>query len=650
MDRINRNFLSRRTFVGIAAVAGAQMAVFGLSGCASEEGATGSSSPSGSYTPGTYEANALGKFNDVTISATFSEDKITEIEVTNHYETTRIAQPAVEGIPTAIVEHQSLGVDTVTGATLTSLAILNAVASCVDEAGGDSEALRKVPVETSAPQEVQEISADVVIVGAGGSGMGAAMAAATAGAQNVVVVEKSSNIGGNALVSGGFLYYIAAPDDFKPDNNGSYDKYIDDVMAAESTKIADPSIVSTVEAQLAEYRASGNTKVFDSKEYFCLDFAATSGEGTPVEGYIKESNYVSNYTAWLTNLGFEWSKPLFGIVGYMYPRWTMPVEGFGGEGYFDFYDEMLDTQSLPVNILLDTAAQDLIIEYGKVVGINAQTSTGETYRITAPQTILATGGFSGNPDMLREYNTFWNFDDSKTIPTTNVYGHTGDGIKMALDAGGTVDAMDNQMLFPFNSPATMSADDVAGYRGDAVVVNKEGKRFVDETSDRFTLSGAIMEQTDQLVYMLSDKNQIEFYKGPEFEEVYLERDQLLKADTLEGLAEAIGCPADALKETLDQFNANVDAQAEDEFGRYYYTENSKVLEGPFYAAPCTWAAHITIGGVVVDTDNHVLSGSGETIEGLYAVGELANERLGLSSMGDGVYAAQKIFGAISDAE
>lgn len=628
--------------MGLATVAGVHMAVLGLPGCAPSN----SNGAAASYKPGTYEASALGKFNDVTVSATFGEDAIEAIEVLSHSETTRIAEPAIVGIPAAIVTFQSLGVDTVSGATLTSSAILNAVAACVDEAGGNSDKLKQVPVDYAVSEETQELSADVVIVGAGGSGMGAAMAAATAGAQNVLVVEKSSNVGGNALVSGGFLYYISAPDEYKIENSETYDRYIQDVMEAESTLIADPSIVATVEQQLEEYRASGSTKVFDSKEYFCLDFAATSGEGTPVEGYIKESNYVSNYTSWLTGLGFEWSKPLFGIVGYMYPRWTMPVEGFGGEGYFNFYDRLLDEQALPVNILLDTAAQDLIIEEGRVVGVNALTSHGESYRITADQVILATGGFSGNPTMLREYNSFWNYDESTDIPTTNVYGHTGDGVKMALEAGGTTEAMDNQMLFPFNSPVTMSADDVAGYRGDAVVVNKEGERFVDETSDRFTLSGAIMEQTDQLVYMLSDSNQIEFYKGPEFEEVYLRRAQLFKADTLEELADEIGCSASTLQATIDVFNENVEASAEDEFGRYYYTENSKVLEGPFYAAPCTWAAHITLGGVVVNSDNQVLDEAGNAVAGLYAVGELCNERLGLSSMGDGVYAAQKIFGVI----
>lgn len=220
--------------------------------------------------------------------------------------------------------------------------------------------------------------------------------------------------------------------------------------------------------------------------------------------------------------------------------------------------------------------------------MTATAEDGTTYAIAAPRVPIATGGFSGNSDLLKEHNTTWNFPDA-AIATTNVNGHTGDGVRMATALGAGVADMGNQMLFPFNSPITLSAEDIMGAFGDSPVVNKEGRRFVDETTDRFTIA--------------------------------------------------------VLEETIGAFNEAAASGEDDEFGRYIYTELSSVEEPPFFASPATWAAHITLGGITADDGTHeALDESGAPIPGLYVAGEARNTIAGVGSIADGVAAGKTIAG------
>ena len=150
-------------------------------------------------------------------------------------------------MPERIVSAQGLGVDTVTGATLTSMGIVNAVAACVDEAGGKSSQLKKVGASEPVG-ETKGLESDVVVVGAGASGMGAALAAAQAG-KRVIVLEKNSNIGGNCLVSGGYLEYLTAPAEARPEMSEQLDRYVEEVLASELVIETDPELVATVRAQ-----------------------------------------------------------------------------------------------------------------------------------------------------------------------------------------------------------------------------------------------------------------------------------------------------------------------------------------------------------------------------------------------------------------
>lgn len=633
-----QGFLSRRSFVSAATVAGVSMAVFGLAGCAPKAASEKSGS---SFASGTYAGQADGKFDYIKVEVDCSADAIEAVRVVESNETARISDAAFEAIPQRIVDAQGLAVDTVTGATLTSMGIIAAVEDALKQSGADMSGLRKAGAREP-KTDVVEMDADVVVVGAGASGMGAAIASAQAG-NNVVVLEKNSNIGGNCLVSGGYLEYLSAPDEARPEMSDELHRYVQEVFESDIAAQQTPSVLEAARSQYEAYKASGGTKLFDSNEFYALDYAVTTGEGLPVEVYLPMADNISVLNTWMTDLGFEWKTPTFPITGYLYPRWSSPTTGVCGEGYFDFFDTVLDGQGLDVEVLLATSATELMTDAGAVVGVKAVAEDGATYEVNAPTVILASGGYSGNEELLREYNETWPFPEGK-LSTTNVNGHTGDGIVMARELGASLGDMGNQMMFPFNDPITMSAENVSGTFADSPIVNKQGKRFLDETTDRFTMTAALMEQEDSLCFMVSDAESVIVTEASPGEETLLRRGQLFKADTLEELAEQMGVDPQTFVAEIDRFNGFVEAGQDDDFGRYLFTEISAVDTPPFYAAPATWATHITIGGINTDEGFNVLAESGEVIAGLYACGEVRNGICGVSSIADGVAAGKAIFG------
>lgn len=631
--------MSRRTFMAAAAFAGVQVAVFSLAGCTPKNAAA----QAGGYTPGTYTGSADGKFDRITVETEFSDSAIVDIRIIEQRDTARIADAALDAMPARIIAAQGLGVDTVTGATLTSMGIVNAVANCVDEAGGNASKLKKIGA--SEPTGATEtLEADVVVVGGGASGMGVAIAAAQAG-KRVIVLEKNSNIGGNCLVSGGYLEYLTAPESARPDMTPELHRYVEEVLNSDVAASTDPAYVEQVRAQYDAYKASGSTKLFDSQEFYALDFAATTGEGLPVDAYLPGAANISALNDWMTELGFDWQTPTHLITGYAYPRWSNPTSGVCGEGYFDFFDGVLAEGGYDVQVLLATTAQEITMDGSTVSGVVAVAEDGTTYNVSAPTVVLASGGFSGNGDLLREYNTMWPYPEG-TLTTTNVNGHTGDGIVMARKLGAAVGDMGNQMMFPFNDPITFSAENVSGTFADSPIVNKQGKRFLDETADRFEMTAALMEQEDSLCFMVSDADSVYVTEASPGEDTLLRRGQLFKADTLEDLAKQMGVDSHAFVTEIERFNAFAQAGQDEDFGRYLFTDISVVDTPPFYAAPATWAAHITIGGLEADNDTFaVLDESGQPIAGLYACGEVRNGICGVSSIADGVAAGKAIFAA-----
>ena len=587
------------------------------------------------YTEGTYTATAQGNNGPVTVSVTFSADAITDVTVVEHSETAGLSDRPIAEIPAAIVENQSLAVDTVSGATNSSNAILTAVADCVAQAGGDVEALKAVAVE-KAPVEDVEATYDVVVLGGGGAGLTASITAAQNGAK-VILVEKAGSLGGNTLIAGqGFN----ACDPERQANTemseallGQLKSYLD-LDPADFGAFAE--VLETVKGQINDYIASGSTTLFDSPELHMLH-TYMGGKRTGLDGTVIEPDlelartFATNALdalEWAESIGAQWNDTTSTILGAMWPR----SHGLANGNVITILTDAAKANG--VEIVTDTRANKLIVENGKVVGVKATTSEGANVTLHANSgVVLATGGFSANAPMVVEYNNYWP-GLSDTMPSTNAPTITGDGIVMAKAVGADLVGMGFAQLMPSSHPVDGSL--FSGIWGSAetqVFVNKEGKRYVNEYAERDVLSKAALEQTDGIFYIICDNK---IAKNADVAGMEA-KGNVVVADTLEELAEKLGIPADTFVETIERYNSFVDAQKDDDFGKPLFGE--KIDEAPFVATPRSPSLHHTMGGVKIDTNTHVISTEGNVIDGLYAAGEVtgglhAGNRLGGNAMTD----------------
>ena len=587
------------------------------------------------YTEGTYTATAQGNNGPVTVSVTFSADAITDVTVVEHSETAGLSDRPIAEIPAAIVENQSLAVDTVSGATNSSNAILTAVADCVAQAGGDVEALKAVAVE-KAPVEDVEATYDVVVLGGGGAGLTASITAAQNGAK-VILVEKAGFLGGNTLIAGqGFN----ACDPERQANTEMSEALLGELKSYLDLDPADfgafAEVLETVKGQINDYIASGSTTLFDSPELHMLH-TYMGGKRTGLDGTVIEPDlelartFATNALdalEWAESIGAQWNDTTSTILGAMWPR----SHGLANGNVITILTDAAKANG--VEIVTDTRANELIGESGKVVGVKATTSEGANVTLHANSgVVLATGGFSANAPMVVEYNNYWP-GLSDTMPSTNAPTITGDGIVMAKAIGADLVGMGFAQLMPSSHPVDGSL--FSGIWGSAetqVFVNKEGKRYVNEYAERDVLSKAALEQTDGIFYIICDNK---IAKNADVAGMEA-KGNVVVADTLEELAEKLGIPADTFVETIERYNSFVDAQKDDDFGKPLFGE--KIDEAPFVATPRSPSLHHTMGGVKIDTNTHVISTEGNVIDGLYAAGEVtgglhAGNRLGGNAMTD----------------
>ena len=630
--------IGRRRFLTLAAASGAALVSLGSPDMRAVRADEPAATSGQVFTPGTYAASARGKRGFLHLEADFDEGTIREIRIGENHETPRIAATAMSVIPAQIVEYQSLGVDTITGSTLTSYAILSAVADCVEQAGGDVAALQAAPGPQKS-SEVVDIDADVCVIGAGAAGMATAISCAQHGAR-VAVFEKVSNIGGNALVSGGVLTYIDAPLELRSDLTESYKAYLEGCFEqAPGIGVTDEQL-ATIRAQYEEWLAAGNTKTFESPELNALINLIGQGGGD-YQALLDYSYTNGPLLEWLGEFDIEW-KPLIGIAGYPYPAYATPTYGTGGEGYFHAFDEAIDEQSLPIDILFCTPASELLLDGdGAVVGATGVCDDGTTYNVHAPKTVICTGGYSGSTELMQRNDHGWGFSELAYIPTDNAYGHTGDGLLMAEGVGGAYVTDDFNYIILMTNGRDQSVEALIGDTGNCLLVNKEGMRFINEAAPRNDVCRALMAQTDQLGFIVCDHANSNIGDdgitslGSEVD-LMLEAEQLYRADTLEELAEQIGVPAEAFVATVASYNDCAASETDPEFGRTFFTDACPIDEGPFYACPVSWSSHITCDGILTDENFNVLREDGSAITGLYAAGEVIPGGGGLDVFGYGL--------------
>ncbi len=556
------------------------------------------------YTPGEYEGVSSGYGGEMKVKVTVDETSITKIDIISHADTPGVSTNAFDQIPPAIIEQQSLAIDVVSGATFSSLGILNAVQDGLKKAGADIEALKKAPEKQETEKSTIEKTADVIVVGGGGAGLSAAITATDNGA-SVIVIEKTGVLGGNTLVCGG-IYNCPDPELQEPEG------------------------------------------IEDSPEFFA---AQTWEAGDKVANKELVDTMCSNAydgLVWLKELGVPFENFITQGAGSLYRRTHGSTEP-NGTGFINAYVKNLSEKTDLCEIMMNTKGIDLIVDGNKVVGVNAVDKDGNDIVLKANKNvILATGGFAGNVELRQKYCEGKKWPNLGTsVLTTNVKGVAGDGIIMAEKVGAGFVDMEHIQLLHLGNPKTGS---IAGgvlnkirSADEVIFVNKEGNRFIREDGRRDVICKAILEQTDGVMYIIHNGDNID----PESDEIknMVKEGTVFRGETIEELAKQIGTDPVNLQKSLDSYNACVDAGADTETGRELL--NCKIEQGPYFATPRVPSAHHTMGGVRIDKECRVLGEDGTPIEGLIAAGEITGGIHGANRVGGNAVVDTVVFGRIA---
>lgn len=577
---------------------------------------------------GTYETTTLG-FNLKTlvpVTVKISDSKIVDIAIGENGETNGYYQSVEKNLIPRILDNQSINVDAVTGATVTSNAVLQGVQDCLIEAGADVTAMfKELPKSTN----TEEYDVDVVVVGLGGSGMTAALSAAENGAK-VMTLEKAGKIGGTSAVTSGPMT-VNAPSQVEKE----VVDWPDPLTGEKRVKKAGENLVDA-DALYNEW----------------LEYTTVNGVQEAKVDVIKDAVYKSGETVdWLTKYGFEF-EPATGFIG---GKWGIFSKYVGNKALTeDFFANALNkyANELGGQYLLETEATELITKDGKVVGVKAVKYDGTEVIVNAKSVILATGGFGGSDELMEKYlGESWKLYGSAQ--------NNGAGIKMATSVGAATYNIDMAPMSHFSAPPVIMTQFDSAFDNDipygmvatseVLAVNKSGERFVNEM-----VIGLEAYVGGSRYYSIYSKEQIDTLREKGFGITatgrYLNRggieanipmtniDAVLdkgvelgyiyKAESLEKLAEQISADngkmtKETLLSTVEDYNKGAET-GNDSMGKTAdkFERLGAINTDSEYYVAVTGAPYIysTCGGLDVNEHMQVLNNDGEVIEGLYAVG------------------------------
>ena len=548
----------------------------------------------------TYTVTKPGVFGeDVVVEIVADADEIYSVAVVQNNETQGIGSMAVEQLPAKIVAAQSVEIDGVAGATMTSNAIKTAVAAALAEAGIDpanfaapaAEAAEEAPAEKT---EV-ELECDVLVVGAGGAGLTAAVRATQEGA-DVLVLEKMAMVGGNSLrAEGGMNAADTKYEEALGLTDSTVENYIEDTLRL-GHYLADPDLVRTLAENGAE----------------AVDWLDSIGAPLPeveATGGAQGRKYLHK------------------------PEGGLPV----GEYLVDKLKHQIE--ELGVNVMLNTRATEILMEDGKAVGVKAEDAE-HLYTVKAKAVVLATGGFGANFELMAS------FDPSlANAVTTNHAGATGDGILMAEAIGAATVDMEQIQLHPtvIQSNGLLVSESLRSHG--AILVNAEGKRFVNDMDGRDVVSQAELKQTGAYAFIIFDQKLVDEVA---LTKKFIAGGYTMTGETYEELAKAMGMDEEAAQnfvQTMETWNASVAEGEDKEFGRKGVDQDLSVA--PFYAIKIAPGIHHTMGGIKINTEAQVISTEGEVIPGLFACGETTGGIHGGNRVGGNAVADFTIFGRIA---
>ena len=592
----------------------------------------------------TATGSGIGIDGPIVVEVTADETTIYAVNILEQNETPGIGSVAVEKLPGAIVEANSIEVDGISGATVSSTAIKTAVTEALTAMGFDPAAYQGAAIVAAEPAEKAEITldCDVVVIGAGGAGMTAAITATDAGAK-VIVLESTSMPGGNSVRSTGGMN--AGPTEWRNQNE------FKEAAGVEATlkKVANypdnariQELGAIVAEQWAAYQANPEG-YFDTPELFQLD-TIIGGGGKNDPALVKKLVESSvDAIAWLDSLDPEiilHNVAAFG--GASVKRIHRPVDADGkvlsvGAYVVPLLQENLNKRG--IELMTDTpATQILTDEHGCAVGVKAE-SADAVYTINAGAVVIASGGFGANNDMIASIRP-----ELDGFITTNAPGIQGQGIQMAQAIGAdTVDMAEIQLHPTVHVEGTSAVLITEGLRGDgAILVNQEGERFFDEVSTRDKVSAAEFEQTGGYAWLIVDSRMSD---ASNVIQGYINKGYAEKGETWEELAAAIGAPAETLINTMTNWNACVEQKSDPEFGRVSFA--NPLDQAPFYAIKVQPGVHHTMGGIKINDNAQVIDTDGNVIPALFAAGEVTSGVHGNNRLGGNAVADFTIYGRIA---
>ena len=532
--------------------------------------ATGGAAEPGevSFEPGSYTTTTTGMLGQFEVTAEFDEDELLSIEIGENSETKRVGSSALEILSGQIVDNQTLAVDTVTGATYSSAAIISAVEDLVGQAGGDIKAFSvKEPEVTTYEGEPHE--ADVIVVGCGLAGSCAAISAAQSGL-SVIVLEALQFAAGNSSLSTG-LFLLA------------------------DTEIA---------------RAND---IEETTDEFCERVLEQSGYQKDPEHVRLMADHSQELVDWFGSFGVTFFDKLTSGMHGVSPSMGGALQAMN--------DTMVD---LGVAIHYSTKGTGLIQDdSGAVVGVRAVDAAGNEVEYFGRKVVLASGGYGNNPDLIAQS---WG-EEYRGLVYGGLKGMDGTMLIAATDIGADTQDMEwphVDACLEVNKGVTITTTLLSGAGG--ILIRTDGRRFVEETANHSELASATMHELgDPFFYEIFDHNapDVSGSLANKFN-VYCNMGLPGVYDTVEEMAEAIDVPADALVETIDNYNAAVRGEQPDEFGRETFYEE---LDAPFYVVKVSNGVACTTGGLKVDIDARVIDADGQPIENLYAIGETASGAL-----------------------
>ena len=543
-----------------------------LTSCSTEDSPV-TEPPTEQLQDGVWTGSGEGRSGTIVVKMTVENHVITDIVVVSQSESS-FAQEALNEMVARALQKQGLlsaEVDGVTGATLTSTGVIDAVNMAILVAQGKDPATKEIYTDGTC---------DIVVVGAGGAGLTAAVEAASHGDLRIIVLEKQGILGGNTNYSTGGINAAGTEAQQKLGISDSPDLFYDDTMIGGKQKNI-PSLVRSL-----------------------VDNAAPT-------------------VAWLSSLGADLSD--VGLMGGSSVKRTHRPQG--GTAIGAHLMKVLKEASVKANVEIRTSNKvtGLLTTGGTVTGVTVENADGSTYRLQAKAVVIATGGFGANLQMVTTYQP-----SLTGFATLNHPGATGDAFDWLTAVGGSTIQMSYIQIHPTAEAENHILITEAVRGNGAILVNHDGQRFVNEMDTRDVVSAAILAQPSEEAFLIFDQAVRQSLASIE---TYANQHLMTEGTDAASLAEKTGLPPSAFATTLDRYTAFYQAGKDDDFGRSSTQMTAPLDTPPYYAIRVKPAIHHTMGGIRVDADMHVLRSDDTPVPGLFAAGEVTGGVHGANRLG-----------------